>query len=69
MKKFQLDEFPKFYSYARRIIYAEERITGQGPSYDDIMIREGYKSAMRGEPGKGWVMSDVDFTWFVLRWL
>jgi hypothetical protein len=67
MIKFHIDEIPKFYKYAYDIAKIEEKTTRR-PTYDEIMRREGYESAMMGEPGCGWVMDDADYTFFIMRW-
>jgi hypothetical protein len=68
MKQFHINDYPTFHYHARRIAKDELERTGKRPLYSEIMIREGYRSAIMAELGQGWFMDDADYTWFVLRW-
>jgi hypothetical protein len=62
MKQFYMKDYPKFKQHCYR------NSTGYIIPFEDHLQTSGFKSAIRGSPGKGFEMSDEDFTWFVLRW-
>lgn len=62
MKQFYIEDFPKFQSYARSII-------PRTIDFVEILKTDGFKSAKKAPPGKGWLLSEKDYIFFVLKWL
>ena len=74
MKNIDLMMFPKFVMHCNPFFEQDETLTitycGRSGirAYHILMRKFGYKSADIGPLGKGYQMSEEDYTWFILRW-
>jgi hypothetical protein len=72
MKQFHITNFPKFIVHADGIMRNDPEFVklskdGVWP-YHMVMHIDGFASANIGDPGRGFLLNDEEYTWFVLKW-
>jgi hypothetical protein len=63
MKHFYIADFPRFDDYVDNIWLVDSSI-----KVKKMFMDEGLTSITSGPRNEGWLLSEEDYTWFVLKW-